>query len=130
MKTLTLKNLSPFFVLSVVAVAAVFIPSLPNFDDGKFNESKIDKNTVCLGNDFLVGQFEHGGGCGLRAIFIAAHQLPIPFLAPVDSSAPISKRGSCSVDAANVVVLMAIYDLQHLHLGTGELRSLGIAGLC
>src|ERR1041385_3716447 len=27
----------PFLVLAAIAIAALFVPSLPNFDDGKFN---------------------------------------------------------------------------------------------
>ena len=34
---MTFKKLAPFFVLVAVAVAAMFIPSLPNFDAGKYN---------------------------------------------------------------------------------------------
>jgi Amt family ammonium transporter len=34
MQKLTFKQLAPFLVLVAVAVAAIFIPSLPNFDDG------------------------------------------------------------------------------------------------
>ena len=37
MATMTFKKLAPFFVLVAVAVAAMFIPSLPNFDAGKYN---------------------------------------------------------------------------------------------
>lgn len=37
MNKLKAKNLLPFLILAAVAVAAIFIPSLPNFDDGKYN---------------------------------------------------------------------------------------------
>jgi ammonium transporter, Amt family len=37
MRKITLKGSLPFFILLAVAIAAVFIPSLPNFDDGKYN---------------------------------------------------------------------------------------------
>ncbi|HET7898239.1 MAG TPA: ammonia channel protein, partial [Flavisolibacter sp.] len=37
MNKLTLKNWLPFLILACIAVAAMFIPSLPNFDDGKYN---------------------------------------------------------------------------------------------
>lgn len=34
MRKLSLKQVAPFFVLAAVALAAIFVPSLPNFDDG------------------------------------------------------------------------------------------------
>jgi len=34
MSKLTTKQVAPFLVLAGVAIAALFIPSLPNFDDG------------------------------------------------------------------------------------------------
>lgn len=37
MNKLKLKNLLPFFILSAIAIVAMFIPSLPNFDEGKYN---------------------------------------------------------------------------------------------
>src|SRR5919112_5807190 len=37
MNKLKLKNLLPFLILAAVAVAAIFIPALPNFDEGKYN---------------------------------------------------------------------------------------------
>jgi Amt family ammonium transporter len=37
MKKATFKTVAPFFVLLVVAAIAIFIPTLPNFDDGKYN---------------------------------------------------------------------------------------------
>ena len=54
MKNLTLKNLAPFFVLAVVAIAAIFIPSLPNFDDGKFNAADISWILVATALVFLM----------------------------------------------------------------------------
>jgi len=54
MKNLTLKNLAPFLVLSVVAIAAIFIPSLPNFDDGKFNAADIAWILVATALVFLM----------------------------------------------------------------------------
>ena len=35
--TITFKNLVPFLILCAIAVGALFIPTLPNFDDGKYN---------------------------------------------------------------------------------------------
>lgn len=37
MNKLSLKNLLPFLILASIAVAALFIPALPNFDEGKYN---------------------------------------------------------------------------------------------
>ena len=37
MTKLKLKSSLPFLVLAVIAIAAVFTPSLPNFDEGKYN---------------------------------------------------------------------------------------------
>ncbi len=41
MSKLKIKNLAPFLILAVIAVAALFIPTLPNFDDGKYNSADI-----------------------------------------------------------------------------------------
>ena len=54
MKNLSLRNLAPFFVLAVVAIAAIFIPSLPNFDDGKFNGADIAWLLVATALVFLM----------------------------------------------------------------------------
>jgi Amt family ammonium transporter len=37
MRKITLKSSLPFLTLVGIAIASVFIPSLPNFDDGKYN---------------------------------------------------------------------------------------------
>ena len=37
MNKFTFKTALPFLVLAAVAVAAIFVPSLPNFDAGKYN---------------------------------------------------------------------------------------------
>ena len=39
MNKIKLKNALPFLILSVIAIAAVFVPTLPNFDDGKYNSA-------------------------------------------------------------------------------------------
>jgi Amt family ammonium transporter len=39
MNKLKLKNLLPFLILAGLAVASAFIPSLPNFDDGKYSSA-------------------------------------------------------------------------------------------
>lgn len=54
MKNLTLKNLAPFLVLAIVAIAAIFIPSLPNFDDGKFNAADVAWILVATALVFLM----------------------------------------------------------------------------
>ena len=54
MKSLTVRNLAPFFVLAVVAIAAIFIPSLPNFDDGKFNGADVAWILVATALVFLM----------------------------------------------------------------------------
>lgn len=33
------KNYAPFIVLSLVAISSIFVPSLPNFDNGKYNSA-------------------------------------------------------------------------------------------
>ena len=54
MKNLSLRNLAPFFILAVVAIAAIFIPSLPNFDDGKFNGADVAWILVATALVFLM----------------------------------------------------------------------------
>ncbi len=54
MKNLTPKNLAPFLVLAIVAIAAIFIPSLPNFDDGKFNAADVAWILVATALVFLM----------------------------------------------------------------------------
>src|SRR6476469_2061982 len=39
MNKITFKSALPFLVLIAIATAAVFIPTLPNFDNGKYNTS-------------------------------------------------------------------------------------------
>src|SRR4029079_14356100 len=39
MNKITFKSAMPFLVLIAIATAAVFIPTLPNFDNGKYNTS-------------------------------------------------------------------------------------------
>ncbi len=54
MKSLTIRNLAPFLVLAVVSIAAIFIPSLPNFDDGKFNGADVAWILVATALVFLM----------------------------------------------------------------------------
>ncbi|MGB8191109.1 MAG: ammonium transporter [Chitinophagaceae bacterium] len=55
MRTFTFKQVAPFLVLSVVAIAALFIPALPNFDDGgKYSTADIAWMIVATAFVFLM----------------------------------------------------------------------------
>src|SRR6266851_6405103 len=54
MTKLLLKRTLPFIILAVVAIAAIFIPSLPNFDDGKFNSADVAWILVATALVFLM----------------------------------------------------------------------------
>lgn len=55
MRTVSLKQAAPFVVLALVAVASIFIPSLPNFnDDGKYSSSDIAWILVATAFVFLM----------------------------------------------------------------------------
>src|SRR5690242_2405838 len=54
MNKLTLKSSLPFFVLAAVAISALFIPSLPNFDNGKYNTADIAWIIVATALVFLM----------------------------------------------------------------------------
>lgn len=55
MQKLSIKQLAPFFVLVAVAVGAIFIPSLPNFDDaGKYSAADIAWLLVATALVFLM----------------------------------------------------------------------------
>ncbi len=54
MKTITLTKIAPFILLAVVAITAIFIPSLPNFDDGKFNAADIAWILIATALVFLM----------------------------------------------------------------------------
>ena len=41
MRKLTFKQVAPFFLLLAFAIAAIFIKTLPNFDDGKYNSADV-----------------------------------------------------------------------------------------
>jgi ammonium transporter, Amt family len=47
-------KLAPFLVLAALAIAAIFVPSLPNFDDGKFNAADIAWILVATALVFLM----------------------------------------------------------------------------
>ena len=34
---ITIRNLLPFLLLSIIALSAIFVPAMPNFDEGKYN---------------------------------------------------------------------------------------------
>src|SRR5882724_12246958 len=54
MQKFTLKSTLPFIALVVVAVAAAFVPTLPNFDDGKYNTADIAWILVATALVFLM----------------------------------------------------------------------------
>lgn len=54
MKSFSLTKFAPFFVLAIVAIGAIFIPSLPNFDDGKFNAADVAWILVATALVFLM----------------------------------------------------------------------------
>jgi ammonium transporter, Amt family len=54
MKTITLKNWTPFFILFLVAVIGLFIPTFPNFDDGKYNLADIAWVLIATALVFLM----------------------------------------------------------------------------
>jgi ammonium transporter, Amt family len=54
MNKLTFRRLAPFFVLLVIAIAAIFIPTLPNFDTGKYNAADITWIIVATALVFIM----------------------------------------------------------------------------
>src|SRR6201991_2550467 len=54
MTKLTLKSTLPFITLAVVAIAAAFVPTLPNFDEGKYNVADITWILVATALVFLM----------------------------------------------------------------------------
>src|SRR6476661_5194433 len=55
MKRLTLKQVAPFLILAAVAIGAIFVPSLPNFDDGgKYSTADIAWILVATALVFLM----------------------------------------------------------------------------
>ena len=55
MKTFTMKQIAPFVVLAVFALASIFIPSLPQFNDaGKYNSADIAWLIVATALVFLM----------------------------------------------------------------------------
>jgi len=54
MTKFTLKSTLPFLILVVVAVAAAFVPTLPNFDEGKYNVADVAWILVATALVFLM----------------------------------------------------------------------------
>src|SRR4051812_33215504 len=55
MKTITFKQIAPFVVLCVIAIAAIFVPALPNYvDGGKYNSADIAWIIVATALVFLM----------------------------------------------------------------------------
>src|SRR5512138_1317861 len=54
MKKITFKSALPFLVLVALATAAVFIPTLPNFDNGKYNTADMAWMLVATALVFLM----------------------------------------------------------------------------
>lgn len=55
MRNLTIRNVAPFLILIALAIGAIFVPSLPNFDDqGKYSGSDIAWIIVATAMVFLM----------------------------------------------------------------------------
>src|SRR6266478_4162784 len=54
MTKLILKRTLPFIILVAVAIAAIFIPTLPNFDEGKYNVADVAWILVATALVFLM----------------------------------------------------------------------------
>ncbi len=54
MNNLKRKNALPFLVLAAIAVAAAFVPALPNFDEGRYNAADVAWITVATALVFLM----------------------------------------------------------------------------
>jgi Amt family ammonium transporter len=48
------KDIAPFIILIIVAIAAIFVPTLPNFDEGKYNTADIAWILVATALVFLM----------------------------------------------------------------------------
>src|SRR5580704_5766513 len=51
---ITIKSSAPFLVLAIFSIVALFVPSLPNFDDGKYNLADIAWIIVATALVFLM----------------------------------------------------------------------------
>src|SRR5215471_11959252 len=54
MNKITLRSALPFLVLLFVSLASIFVPTLPNFDDGKYNSADIAWIIVATALVFLM----------------------------------------------------------------------------
>src|ERR1039457_7597016 len=54
MKQITLKSVVPFLILLIIAGVCAFIPTLPNFDDGKYNGADIAWMLVATALVFIM----------------------------------------------------------------------------
>src|SRR5258708_22845349 len=54
MTKITLRSSLPFLALLIIAIAATFVPALPNFDDGKYNLADIAWIIVATALVFLM----------------------------------------------------------------------------
>lgn len=53
-KKITFKQIAPFALLSIIAIASIFIPTLPNFDDGNYNGANVTWILVSSALVFLM----------------------------------------------------------------------------
>ncbi len=68
---LSFKQLAPFLVLLLVAVAAVFVPALPNFDEGKYNGADVAWILVATALVYLMTPglaFFYGGMVNMKNV--------------------------------------------------------------
>src|ERR1700743_1089888 len=54
MKKISFKSITPFLVLAAIAIAALFFPTLPNFDEGKYNGADVAWILVATALVFLM----------------------------------------------------------------------------
>src|SRR5205085_1143352 len=54
MKKFTLKTSLPFFILAAIAIGAIFVPTLPNFDKGQYNGADVAWILVATALVFLM----------------------------------------------------------------------------
>src|SRR6185295_153861 len=54
MKKVTFKQIAPFLVLAVVSIASIFVPTLTNFDEGKYNGADVAWLIVATALVFLM----------------------------------------------------------------------------
>src|ERR1700733_774766 len=54
MKILKMKNYIPFVIFIIAAVIGIFIPTLPNFDEGKYNAADISWMLMATALVFLM----------------------------------------------------------------------------